>query len=461
MGERADWLDVAVSAITVGIRHRRDLGDLNALASSINKFGMLQPITVTPDLVLVVGWRRLEAVKLLGWDRVRGWVRSGLSDRAGALLAEQDENTVRLAYSPTEQASLYRELKQVLREEAARRQEVSWFGTGTPPAAVASAAGSSPTGSEPGAGAGAGPVNPQEESDQFGGADSAPREQRGESGKVRDQASEKVAGRKAHQVLERIGTLMDLSVDPAQPEHIRALATEAVERINDGGRVAPEWEAVTTALAEHTAARSRDTSTTDPSTTDTEASHPAGSPAPVRPAVSRAALRGWVQSWRHTDVLLDAHDPQVLGPALPQQKWEEFLGTLRRTQHWADKAQIARSQDDTTPHTAPNTGETSPVPDRQAPGAAEPDRLGAHAPEAATAESDSEPTTPAGEIEPDTPPQTQFDARFSAGARDENEDAEEDAARSDDRPLEGPAADDSPAHAPERAGAPGQIVGAS
>lgn len=452
MGERTDWLDVAVSAITVGVRHRRDLGDLDALASSINKLGMLQPITVTPELVLVVGLRRLEAVKLLGWDRVRGWVRSGLSDQAGALLAEQDENTVRLAYSPTEQASLYRELKQVLREEAARRQQVSWFGTGTPPAAVASAAGSSPNSGEPGVSEE--PVNPQEESGESGGADSAPREQQGESGKVRDQASEKVSGRKAHQVLERIGTLMDLSVDPAQPEHIRAMAHAAVERINDGGRVAPEWEAVTAALAEHTAARSRDTSTTD-----AESGHTAGSAVPARPAVSRAALRGWVQSWRHTDVLLDAHDPQVLGPALPQQRWEEFLGTLRRTQQWADKAQIARTQDTTTPNT-PNTPKPTPGRNGRASGDTEPDSPEGSA-AAAASEPDSEPTTPADAFEPDTPPQTQSDDRSAAGARDEDDKAGADAARSDDRPLEGPAAGNSPAHDPERAGAAGQSVGAS
>ena len=37
-----------ISQIKIGDRHRKDLGDLDALAASIEK-GFLQPIGVTPD----------------------------------------------------------------------------------------------------------------------------------------------------------------------------------------------------------------------------------------------------------------------------------------------------------------------------------------------------------------------------------------------------------------------------
>ena len=85
-------LERTVESIRVGRRHRCDLGDLDALAASIDRDGLLQPPTITPDGVLVCGARRLAAIKLLGWRTVNVWVRSGISDRLGHLLAEQDDN---------------------------------------------------------------------------------------------------------------------------------------------------------------------------------------------------------------------------------------------------------------------------------------------------------------------------------------------------------------------------------
>ena len=54
-----------LSAINVSTRHRKDMGDLNALAASIKAVGLLHPIGVTPDLRLVFGERRLRAFELL------------------------------------------------------------------------------------------------------------------------------------------------------------------------------------------------------------------------------------------------------------------------------------------------------------------------------------------------------------------------------------------------------------
>ena len=85
-------LERAVDSIRVGSRHRRDLGDLNPLAASIEREGLLQPITITPDGILVCGARRLAALKQLAFRSVNVWVRSGVSDRLGQLLAEQDDN---------------------------------------------------------------------------------------------------------------------------------------------------------------------------------------------------------------------------------------------------------------------------------------------------------------------------------------------------------------------------------
>ena len=69
-------LERQIDSITVGVRHRRDLGDMSALMRSIEEVGLLQPITVTPDGVLVCGLRRLEAMRRLGKRTLSVWVRS-------------------------------------------------------------------------------------------------------------------------------------------------------------------------------------------------------------------------------------------------------------------------------------------------------------------------------------------------------------------------------------------------
>ena len=110
-------LERTIDSITVGIRHRKQAGDIDALARSIEEVGLLQPITITPDGVLVCGWRRLEAVRRLGWATLKVWVRSGISDQLSHLLAQQDENEQRKPLTPLETAELYAEVKRLMAEE--------------------------------------------------------------------------------------------------------------------------------------------------------------------------------------------------------------------------------------------------------------------------------------------------------------------------------------------------------
>src|SRR5699024_5796910 len=112
-------LERSVDSIRAGRRHRTDLGDIDALATSIARDGLLQPITITLDNVLVCGAGRLAAIKQLGWRTVNVGVRSVISDRLGHLLAEQDDNVLHKPLTQLEAAALYRELKQVMAEDAA------------------------------------------------------------------------------------------------------------------------------------------------------------------------------------------------------------------------------------------------------------------------------------------------------------------------------------------------------
>ena len=54
-----------IEEIKIGVRFRRDLGDLKSLAESIKAVGLLHPIVVTSDGLLIAGQRRLEASRLL------------------------------------------------------------------------------------------------------------------------------------------------------------------------------------------------------------------------------------------------------------------------------------------------------------------------------------------------------------------------------------------------------------
>jgi ParB family chromosome partitioning protein len=200
----------AVDSITVGSRHRKDLGDLQPLMDSIAQHGLIQLITVTPEGVLISGARRLEAVKRLGWKTVNVWIRTGLSDRLTALMAERDENLSHKEYTKVELAGLYEELKTVIAEDAARRQEATRFG-------AASA--------------------------DDGGADgaaklAAPWEGRYDS---RRQAADMIGSGASRMTMEKVLAIKQIATDPTRPEDLRSLAGQAITEIDAGAPVDPHF----------------------------------------------------------------------------------------------------------------------------------------------------------------------------------------------------------------------------
>ena len=83
---------VSIATITVP-PGRRPLRDIEQLASSIAALGLLQPITVTRENRLVLGYHRLEACRSLGWTEIPAHIRDG--DPLNLELAEIDENLIR------------------------------------------------------------------------------------------------------------------------------------------------------------------------------------------------------------------------------------------------------------------------------------------------------------------------------------------------------------------------------
>jgi ParB/RepB/Spo0J family partition protein len=94
-------MKIKIDSIVIPERQRVDLGDINALASSLKAHGQAQPILVTrassqfpPTYELVAGCRRLRAAQLLGWTEIECYVREDLTPLQKQLL-ELEEDTRR------------------------------------------------------------------------------------------------------------------------------------------------------------------------------------------------------------------------------------------------------------------------------------------------------------------------------------------------------------------------------
>lgn len=304
-------LDRTVESIIVGNRHRTDLGDLTALAESIARDGLLQPLTVTIDGVLVCGARRLAAIKLLGWRTVNVWVRSGITGRLGHLLAEQDDNMLHKDLTPVEAAALYRELKTLMAEDASRRQAATRFSAENQPG--------------------------QDGAGKF----PAPSEQ---AGRASEQAAAMIPGGASYKTLDKIDYLRQVTDDPDLPATVRGDAAAELERIDAGAPVHPGFEriraAVTEAasettdleaLAQEAVARAQAAQTNPAPVTSTGETEPA-----------RWPVRAFVATWSELADWWTHYDAEVLANELNDEQIASFLATADGTSAFADELRTAR-----------------------------------------------------------------------------------------------------------------------
>nr|WP_300144030.1 ParB N-terminal domain-containing protein [Propionicimonas sp.] len=269
-------LDRTVESIQVGRRHRRDLGDLDALAASIERDGLLQPITITPDGLLVCGVRRLAAIRQLGWRTVNVWVRSSISDRLGHLLAEQDDNQLHKTLSPLEAAGLYREIKELMAEDAARRDAATQFSAEHQPRW--NGGGNFPP-----------PLTPP--------------------GKVREQAAAMIPGAPSYKTMDKIGYLQHLTTDPGTPEPLRAEAQAGLVKIEAGGPVDPVYQRIRDIHQAADDAHLHDLAEQALARVDAQTKEQKGKkkrakkPTPAAPVVpdARYAVRAFVLTWAELD----------------------------------------------------------------------------------------------------------------------------------------------------------------
>ena len=103
MKHAQEIIEVPCERIQVGERHRKEMGDLEGLAASIAREGLLQPVGITEDFRLVFGQRRLVAVQnILKWPTIPARVVRVSSIVAG----EHAENEIRKDFTPSERAAI-------------------------------------------------------------------------------------------------------------------------------------------------------------------------------------------------------------------------------------------------------------------------------------------------------------------------------------------------------------------
>lgn len=116
----SDFETVPIASVELGTRYRRDLGDIAALARSIQDVGLLHPIVIDRRGRLIAGQRRLLACQQLGWDAVPARVL----DLDAIVRGEYAENVERKPFTPTEAAAIRHAIAPLERAAAKSRQGV-------------------------------------------------------------------------------------------------------------------------------------------------------------------------------------------------------------------------------------------------------------------------------------------------------------------------------------------------
>jgi ParB family chromosome partitioning protein len=106
---------VAIDSIVIlrDERQRRELRNIEELAESINRIGLIHPIVIDENNVLIAGERRLTAVRLLGWSAISVQRKADL-DPLTSHAIELEENIKRLDITWQERVTAldkYRELR--------------------------------------------------------------------------------------------------------------------------------------------------------------------------------------------------------------------------------------------------------------------------------------------------------------------------------------------------------------
>lgn len=218
---------VSPDSVRIGDRHRKDLGDLDALVTSIEAVGLLHPIVLDGAGTLIAGERRLAAWRIARpGESIPAHVATGLDDAVAALRAERDENVCRKDFAPTEAVALGERIEALERPKAEERK-------GGRPRNAPETSGKLPEVSEP--------IDTPETVGKLPQVSGAPVEDRRTTAKA---AKAVGMGRRTY---EKAKAVVAAATDETLPEPVREAAREAAEAMDRTGRVDPAYQAVETA----------------------------------------------------------------------------------------------------------------------------------------------------------------------------------------------------------------------
>lgn len=314
-------LERSVNSIVIGERHRREPGDLTPLMDSMTRVGLLQPVTITPDGYLICGYRRLEAAKKLGWNTLRVWVRSGISDELTRLLAERDENTTHMPLAADEAAKLYAELRILIDEDADRRKKATQFG-----------------------------AEHDKSAGHAGPADSAGPET-GSLGDARRRAAEMVTGKASYARLEQILEMERIAANQDLSKELRKVAEDQLAAIRNGGPVDPGYQRVK--AAQRVAALMNAGDNTDVDKELDEALQQQAEDRRRRVRENRArreaeaanrkrSTRAFNLKWAELDGWSKKYDVEQIAREIKPDDWALFLRVIDETQAFAEAVALAR-----------------------------------------------------------------------------------------------------------------------
>ena len=105
-------MQIPIEEVKIRQRARKEFIEIEELAESLNRVGLLNPIIVDQNKVLIAGQRRLEAAKKLGWKTIEARVLS-VEDESLALDIEIEENVQRQQFSDEELLNAFTRLNRL------------------------------------------------------------------------------------------------------------------------------------------------------------------------------------------------------------------------------------------------------------------------------------------------------------------------------------------------------------
>lgn len=114
-------MQIQIEDIKIPDRVRKDAGNIDSLAESLKRSGQITPISVTHDMTLVAGFRRVTAAKQLDWKTIEANIVEGAADEARLLEIELEENVYRKDFTPEELLAGYKRLEKLRHPTVGRR----------------------------------------------------------------------------------------------------------------------------------------------------------------------------------------------------------------------------------------------------------------------------------------------------------------------------------------------------